>query len=152
VKMRKNGFTLLEIIIVLSLITLILGLSTIFFAGFLPSAKLDAVVRDLSGMIRHARSLARMNMARQTVVIDLDNRTYGIEGQGVKALPPDALIRVIDPFSGEIRQGKYPIAFNPAGGMRGGTIILSRGKKTIMIQMDPITGATTLRGGPDEFP
>jgi prepilin-type N-terminal cleavage/methylation domain-containing protein len=150
--MKKNGFTLLEIIIVLSLVTLILGLSTVFFAGFIPSAKLDAAGRDLSGMIRHARSLARMNMTRQTVVIDLDNGTYGIEGREVKSLPPDALIRVIDPFSGEIRQGKYLIVFNPAGGMRGGIIALSHGKKTIMIQMDPITGATTLRGGPDEFP
>ena len=150
--MRKNGFTLLEIIIVLSLITLILGLSTIFFAGYLPSAKFDAAARDLSGMIRHARSLARMNMARQTVVINLDNRTYGIEGRGVKTFPPDAMIRAIDPFAGEIRKGKYLIVFNPAGGMEGGTIILSRGKKTIMIQMDPITATAVIRGGSNDFP
>ncbi len=151
-KMKKNGFTLLEIIIVLSLVTLVLGLSTVFFAGFLPSARLDAAGRELSGMIRHARSLSRMNMARQTVMIDLDGRTYGIEGRGVKALPPDAVIRVIDPFAGEIRRGKYPIVFNPTGGIAGGTILLSRGNKTIMIRMDPVTGAATLRGGPDDFP
>lgn len=146
--MKKNGFTLLEIIIVLSLVTLILGLSTIFFAGFLPSAKLDAAVRELAGTIRHARSLSRMNMVRQTVVIDLDNRTYGIERQGIKALPPDALIRVIDPFSGEIRQGKHTFVFNPSGGMAGGTIVLSQGRKTIRVEMDPITAAVAIRDGP----
>jgi len=143
--MKKNGFTLLEIIIVLFLVTLILGLSTVFFAGYLPSAKVDATGREISGMIRHARPLARMNMESRTVMIDLDNRTYGIEGLGTKSFPPDALIRVIDPFSGEIIRGKYPIVFNPTGGMSGGTIILSWGKKVIRIETDPITGAVLIR-------
>jgi general secretion pathway protein H len=143
--MKKNGFTLLEIIIVLFLITLILGLSTVFFAGYLPSVKVDATGREISGIIRHARSLARMNMESRTVMIDLDSRTYGIEGLGAKSLPPDALIRVIDPFSGEMTRGKYSIVFNPTGGMSGGTIILSRGKKVIRIEMDPITGAVLIK-------
>lgn len=146
--MKKNGFTLLEIIIVLFLVTLILGLSTVFFAGYLPSVKVDATGREISGMIRHARSLARMNMERRTVMIDLDNRTYGIEGLGTKSFPPDAFIRVIDPFSGEIIRGKYPIVFNPAGGMSGGIIILSWGKKVIRIEMDPITGAVLIKSQP----
>jgi general secretion pathway protein H len=138
-KMRKNGFTLLEIILVLFLITLIVGLSTVFFAGLLPSVKINATGREITGMIRYARSLARMNMESRTVMIDLDNRTYGIEGLGTKYFPPDALIRVIDPFSGdEITRGKYPIVFNPIGGMTGGTIILSAGKKEIRVDLDPI--------------
>ena len=137
--MNKNGFTLLEIILVLFLITLILGLSSVFFAGFLPSAKINATGREITGMIRHARSLARMNMESRTVMIDLDNRTYGIEGLGTKYFPPDTLVRVIDPFSGdEITRGKYPIVFHPIGGMTGGTIILSLGKKEIRIDLDPI--------------
>jgi hypothetical protein len=48
---------------------------------------------------------------------------------------------VIDPFSGEIIRGKYPIVFNATGGMSGGTILLSSGKKTVRIELDPITGA-----------
>jgi len=141
----RKGFTLLEIIIVLFLVTLILGLSTVFFAGFLPSAKINAAGREISGMIRHARSLARMNMESRTVMIDLDDRNYGIEGLTTKYFPPDVLIRVIDPFSGEIIRGKYPIVFNPAGGMRGGTIILSWEKKVIRIELDPITGAAMIK-------
>ena len=145
--MKKNGFTLLEIIIVLSLVTLILGLSTVFFAGFLPSAKLDAAGRDLSGMIRHARSLARLNNESRTFVIDLDNKTYGIEGLATKPFPPEARVRVIDPVSGEIVGGKYPIVFTPTEGTSGGTIILSWGKKTIRIELDPIVGAVLLKEG-----
>src|SRR3989339_1638264 len=116
---KKNGFTLLEVIIVLTLITLILGLSTVFFAGFLPTAKLDATGREISALIRHARSLARMNMQTQTVTIDLDNGTYGVEGRVVKKIPSHILVSIIDPFSGEIRHGKYPFVFLPADGMEG---------------------------------
>ena len=148
IDMKKKGFTLLEIILVLFLITLILGLSSVFFAGFLPSTKINATGREITGIIRHARSLARMNMESRTVMIDLDSRTYGIEGMEMKHFPPEASIRVIDPLSGdEITRGKYPIVFNPAGGMTGGTIILSWGKKVITIDMDPITGAVLIKNG-----
>ena len=143
--MKKNGFTLLEIIVVLFLITLILGLSTVFFAGYLPSVKLNATGREIAGTIRHARSLARMNMESRTVMIDLDGRTYGIEGLGTKPFPPDTLVRVIDPFSGEITRGKYPIVFHPSGGMSGGTLLLTSGKKTVRIETDPILGAVIIK-------
>ncbi len=145
--MKRNGFTLLEVIIVLCLITLIVGISSVFFAGFLPSAKFNATGREISGTIRHARSLARMNTESRTVVIDLDKRIYGIEGRETKSFPPDLLVRVIDSFSGEITRGNYSIVCNPAGGMSGGSIILSRGKKTIRIDMDPVTGAVLIKGG-----
>jgi len=104
-KKTPKGFTLLEIIIVLFLVTLMTGLSAVFFSNFLPSTKFHAAGREMSAMIRHARSLARMNMETQTFVVDLDNKTYGIEGRSTKQIPQDSLIKVIDPVSGEMIQG-----------------------------------------------
>jgi general secretion pathway protein H len=144
---ERKGFTLLEVIIVLSLITLILGLSSVYFAGFLPRVKFEATGREMAALVRHARSLARLNGAMQKVIIDLDGRTYGREGQIAKPIPPDVLIRIIDPVSGEVRQGRYSLLFPPSGGIAGGAIILSRGKKSIRIDMDPITGAVLMKDG-----
>ena len=140
-KRTDKGFTLLEIIIVLFLVTLMTGLSAVFISNFLPSVKFNAAGREMSAMIRHARSLARMTMESQTFVIDLDNKTYGIEGSATKNIPQESLIKVVDPFSGEIIHGRYSIAFNPTGNMEGGTIILSARKKVLRIDMDPIMGA-----------
>jgi general secretion pathway protein H len=146
-KSFHKGFTLLEILMVLFLITLIMGLSAVYFSNFLPSAKFTATGREMSAMIRHARSLSRITMERQTFVIDLDNKTYGIDGLATKHIPQDSLIKVLDPFYHEISQGKYSIIFNPIGSMGGGTIILYAGKKVLRIDMDPITGAVLSREG-----
>jgi general secretion pathway protein H len=140
-KMTDKGFTLLEIVIVLFFIVLIMGLSAVFFSNFLPSVKFNAAGREMSAMIRQARSLARMNGDSQTFIIDIDNKTYEIAGLAAKHIPPDCLIKVIDPFSGEISQGKYSIVFHPAGNMEGATIILAARKKVLRIEMDPIAGA-----------
>ena len=143
--MKDSGFTLLELIIVLALLVLILGLTSIFVAGRLPSAKATAAGREIAGMIRHARSLARLNMESRKFVIDLDNRTYGIEGLAKKSLPPEVRIRIVDTLAGEIVGGQYPIVFTPVGGSGGGTIILTWGKKVIRIELDPIVGAVLLK-------
>jgi prepilin-type N-terminal cleavage/methylation domain-containing protein len=145
--MKKNGFTLLEVIIVLTLIVLILGLSTIYFAGFLPTVKFNAAGREISAVIRHARSLARMNMQTQRVIFDLDGKTYGFEGQDARAIPPDVLIMIDDPFFGEILHGKYRFVFHPSGGMEGGAIFLTGGKKKMRIDLDPITGTVMIKNG-----
>lgn len=146
-KSNFKGYTLLELVIVLFLITLILGLSAVFFTGFLPAAKFEATGREMSALIRHTRSLARINMESQTFMIDLDNNSYGIEGVPAKNIPPGILIKVIDPFSGEILHGKYSIVFSPGGAMTGGTMILTQGKRITKIELDPITGAVLIRGG-----
>ncbi len=143
--LHSDGFTFLEILIVLILVTLMFGLSAILFGNTLSSGKLDAAARDLSATIRHAKSVAQMNGERQTVLIGLESRHYGIEGGRTKGLPKDVQMMVIDPFSGEIRNGEYRITFQPYAGVEGGTVVLWNNKKTVSIQLDPVVGTVTIK-------
>jgi prepilin-type N-terminal cleavage/methylation domain-containing protein len=143
---RKDpGFTLLELIIVLFLMTLIMGMATLFFANVLPSNRLNATVRSVSATIREARSLARINGVSQVVTIDFDSNQYGIEGRGAREFPDGISVKVIDPAAGEVRQGKYQFIFHPSGGIEGGTIVLGNGKKVIAIQPDPVAGSVVIK-------
>jgi prepilin-type N-terminal cleavage/methylation domain-containing protein len=142
---KERGFTLIELIIVVVIIVLILGMSTLFFASTLPSAKLNGISREMSSMIKQARILAQNKGEKQTLIIDLDSRTYGIEGRSVKAIPPEITARVIDPLSGEVYRGKYSFIFHDTGGIEGGTILLTYSKKTVSIETDPVVGSIVMK-------
>jgi len=143
-----KGFTLMELLMVVFLITIILSLSAFFFAGFLPASQFNATGREISAALQRTRSLARLNMQSQSFTIDLDNRSYESSGTSVKYIPAGISIKVIDPFSGEISHGKHSIIFNPTGSMAGGTIILSQKKRLLYIELDPVTGALATRVKP----
>jgi prepilin-type N-terminal cleavage/methylation domain-containing protein len=141
---NTKGFTLLELIIVLFLISLILGLSVIYFANFLPSNRFKATVRDISTTIRQARALAQIHGERQIITIDLDSKNYGIEGRVTKNVPSGIQIKVLDPISGDIYEGKYQLIVHSIG-IEGGTIILWDDKRKASIAIDPVVGSLVIR-------
>ena len=141
----ERGFTLVEVALVLVLIALILGLSATFFAGRLPSARLDATGREISAGMRQARSLARMENDRKAFVVDLDARQYGIEGVGFRDIPPEIGVRVADPLNGIIDRGRYFIRFYETGAAEGASIRLTSGRRTLVIETDPVIGAVVIK-------
>jgi general secretion pathway protein H len=144
-KSEKGGFTLLELIVVLALISLILGLSAFFFVGNLPSARLDTLGREMAGSLRQARSLAKSSGEKKVFFADMDGGRFGIEGLGERGLPAGVSLRVIDPDSVEFTQGIYKIVFQPDGRGGGETIILTRGRQTVQVSVNPAAGAIVLR-------
>jgi prepilin-type N-terminal cleavage/methylation domain-containing protein len=143
---RQGGFTLLELLLVLTLVGIVVGLSSFLVIGqTLPSARFNATARELSAALREARTLARVNGERQTIIVNLDTGTYGIEGRRARTIPENTGILIRDGFAGEIRRGEYRIFFNPAGASESGTIVLWTAKRSVSIQTDPIVGSLTFR-------
>lgn len=139
------GFTLLELIIVIFLVSLLLGLSSFFFANNLSSTRLNAATREMSAVIRYARAHAQTNGTAQTLTIDTDTGEYELEDRGTKKLSADINIKVLDQTSGEVLQGKQQLVFQAIGGVEARTIVLSGGKKTVSIQMDPVVGSVVIK-------
>ncbi len=139
------GFTLLELIIVMTLASLLFGLSTVFFANVLPSARLRATGRELSSAIRQMELLAQNRGEDQILTINLDTRQYGPEGGVMKTFPTNVSVMVNDPDYGQLRYGKYPMVFRAAGGVEGGTVVLGYKNRTLYIQADPVVGSLVVR-------
>lgn len=142
VKKDRNGFTLLELIIVISLITVILGISTIFLAGTFSSSKLHSTVRDIVTTIKRARNIALSSGIDKTITIDLDSKVYSIDGDLQREIPHDVNIKIIDNVNGkEIDSGDYRMVFYAGGGIEGGRIMVWNEKRSYTIDIDPIIGA-----------
>jgi len=140
----KAGFTLLELVVVLFFITLILGLSTVFFSGSLTSVRIVSTAREVSATMKHAQSLARINHEKQIITVDLDAKRYGIEGHATREIPRDTQIKILDPFYGEILKGKYRFVFPVMGSAGGGTVVLWNNRKKFSVLSDPIAGSRIL--------
>jgi general secretion pathway protein H len=145
VRGRKKGFTLLEVIIVITLVVLILSFTTLFFGNALPGARLNSAARELSAMMRYAKILAQNNGEPQTVLINLDTGRYGIEGIQPKNIPEGINIRATDSVTGEVNRGNYAVLFHESGIAEGGTITLWNAKRTLNIEIDPIVGSVILK-------
>jgi prepilin-type N-terminal cleavage/methylation domain-containing protein len=142
---KEHGFTLLELIIVMFLISLIFGISAVFFVNSLPAGKFNAAARDISSSLRHARALAQIDGTAQAVTIDLEGKKYGLAGKELKPLPPNVGMKVLDPFSEEVTEGQYAFHFSPSGSSDGGTILLWNDKRTVSIVVDPVVGAAVVK-------
>jgi len=140
-----GGFTLIEIMMVMVLVLIVLGISTVFFSGMLPSQNLNAAGRELSAMLRFARLLATNSGEPRTVFVDLETGRYGIQGVQPRRIPRGITVKVTDVLEGEITRGQYSILFNGSGGVPWGRITLSGGKRVLTIELDPVVGAVIIR-------
>ena len=136
----SRGFTFIEVMIVVFLMSLILGITTIFFANTLPSAKHKAAARELAATIKYARHLAFVKNEEQVISIDLDAKNYFIKGRETRSIPSEISITVYENKvnANPVRQGKYIISYDTAAGSNWDSIELARGEKVITIKSDPI--------------
>jgi Tfp pilus assembly protein FimT len=126
--------------------SLIVGISTIFFANTLPSAKLKSSAREMAATIKYAKYLAAAKNEIQTIDIDLDGKTYAISGQKTKTIPPGIVIAIqqTDANANPIIQGIYSFSYAATGGSDWEQITLRRGEKIITIKSDPIAIALVM--------
>jgi general secretion pathway protein H len=145
-----QGFTLIEVLLVVFLIVLILSIATIFFANTLPTARLKATAREMSAAIKYAKYLAKAKNEKQRFHIDLDSKTYGIQGRETKKISSDIAVTILDTNLTAIREGKFSITFDALGSSDWNSITLGRGGKKMTIAMDPIMTAIVTDGTKNE--
>ncbi len=141
----RSAFTLIEVMVVIALMAIVFGLTAVYFAGNLTSSRVAKTARDVSEVIRYGRLLAAESGNAQSVVFNLESRSYGIEGKTAKVLPADIEIRITDQFQGETSRGQHSIQLLPSGGVQGGTIILQKGRSVASVIPDPIVGVIVVK-------
>ena len=145
----EKGFTLLELMVVLVLVTFAVGLVGVNFASRLASFKIRSAAREISATIKYAKSYAQLKDTEQTIVVDLDERKYWLEGDRNKSAQMQEDVRMTVGLPGEAyhEEGKWEIHFFAEGGISSDieAIVLSNESLSFRIELDPIVGSTVVQ-------
>ena len=145
--MRKSsqGFTLLELIIVLVISVLGFAAVAVNINSGNTSTSLETVARDLASALRYAHGQALLTHKTVAVSVNLEGNDYRISDRD-RVYAFDAQIEVTLTVAEEsFNEGESGrIAFFPDGSSTGGRITLEWGKQLRRIDVNWITGAVSV--------
>ena len=143
--LRQNaGFTLLELIIVLSIVVLGFGVIAVNMSASDDSRALKAAARDLVSGLRYVRSQAMLTHKTTTLDFDLSNNTYLLSGQDKRYSIREDIDVTVKTAQSELQNGVAQLRFFPDGSSIGGRITLEKNKLAQEININWLTGHVTL--------
>ncbi|MGF1455078.1 MAG: GspH/FimT family pseudopilin [Alphaproteobacteria bacterium] len=141
----EAGLTLLEILVVLTIATLLISAVPWGRFSVLETVELKAVSRELAATLRRAREEAVRTHTAQRVLIDVAGRRFGRDGGAEPiAIPEDVEIRFRAAREDLTGPGTGAVVFMPDGSANGGSIRLARGRRTARIEVAWVTGRVSL--------
>lgn len=148
---KQQGFTLLELIVVLALVSLLLGLMMPSLQRTISREQYRANVRQLATVMRLAHSQAATSHQRVRVFLNKETGRYWLEGskrQGVLADMRLGDVRLVWQQS-DRRQGY--IAFYADGTSSGGKLVMTDPTGRLYnLEVGVITGKVTLKTGEEK--
>ena len=155
---NKKGFTLLELLVVLVLISLVTALVAPKLAAPLGNLQLKTAVKKIAGSLRYARSLAASEKVNRLCVFDFENQTVAIYsesepgagddngtpevGRGTTYVLPEG-VQLKQAYAGDtaVDNGIFQVNFFANGSSSGGDIVIEgENGRALMIHIDFITG------------
>lgn len=140
--LRSDGFTLVELLVVMAIMALIAAVVPVAFGKLSETTEYRDTVRAVLTDMRRARYQARDSGREVVFGVNLQERTFGVEG-GAAHQVPDALdLRAAAAARESDPTGQYlGIRFLPQGGATGGSLDLIRSSgRGVRLRVDWFSG------------
>jgi len=140
---QESGFTLLEMLVAITIAAIVLGVSAPAMQRLYKSSQYHGAVNDVVTLLSSARYLAIRSGSNEDVLINPQTREITL-GDNIKALPKSLQVEVLG--SGELnRDGAGVIRFYPDGGSSGGYVNLTQDNgMAVQVQVDWLLGRVSL--------
>jgi general secretion pathway protein H len=137
---RAQGYTLLEMIVVLALIGLILSATLPLSLRGTQSRRLDEQAKLITTILKTARMEAVLKNMERAVETDFRKNLVRIkDGREQLVLDSTLTVKMLTARN-EVKGDRGAIRFFPNGSSTGGALILQRGARSVEIRVDWLTG------------
>ena len=140
------GFTLVELLVVLLIMSLLLVAVPLAFDRILPGLQVRSDARDLANTLREARSLAILGNREATVTVDVEERSYRLDGNAGQRHFSDGVVVTLETAASEVTgTDTGRIRFFPDGTSTGGLVSLDQQGHQYEIEVDWLYGRVRIQ-------
>jgi general secretion pathway protein H len=140
----QAGFTLTEMLVVITILALTMGLSLPLVRNSGGAGSLDSTARVIAAKLRETRSLAIADNMRKTATFDLKARILTSPGSGAPIQIPEAYILILTTADNLAMGEQGGFSFFADGGATGGSITLTHDELVRRIAVNWLTGAIVI--------
>jgi len=141
---KGRGFTLVEIMVVMVIITLVLGMVATSMSSSISGAEARSAARKLVASLRYTRARAIIDKSEQVFEVNTENRSYQAPGREQVNLPEGVDVTITTARSEITSEDVAAIRFFPDGGSTGGHIELTVNEREYRVNVAWLTGETKL--------
>ncbi|MEO7134099.1 MAG: GspH/FimT family pseudopilin [Vicinamibacterales bacterium] len=140
-----RGVTLLELLIVLSIMAIIAAMVVPMLGNGVSSSALKSAARQVAAALRSARSDALVTRQETRVVLNLEQRTFQIDRDPRQhALPNQVEMKLFTAQRDIVDEKVGAIRFYPDGGSNGGRVTIAAGERKYEVDVDWLTGRVAI--------
>ena len=141
---KGAGFTLLELLVVLTIAGLLIALVPPVVSSVVPGTKAKVAARDLAATLRNARNLA---VSRSTIIdvrFDTEAGSYAVAGAAPESLPRGMALAILgddgQPRSASVDEEIYTLRFYADGSSNGLRARLGAGNSGYVVTVGWLMG------------
>lgn len=144
VRASLRGLTMIELLVVLSIIALVSALAIPMVTGT-SNAEMRSAARQLASGLRLARSEALAQRRETFLVLDLAGRRFKVDRDAREyPLPRNVELKLYTAQKDLVDDKVGSIRFYPDGGSNGGRITLGSGERKYEVDVDWLTGRVAI--------
>ena len=141
----QRGFTLLEMVIVLTLGVVIYALILSGPMGKASAADLKAAARSLAAGLRTAQTMAMATRHDALLTVDMESHQYMTSGDPqARKLPSNIDLKLYTAQTEVTSDHTGSIRFYPDGSSTGGRITVASGERKYFVDVDWLTGRVAI--------
>ena len=140
---RHDGFTLVEMLVVLAIIAVAAAISFPIIGQNPGARQLNAISMEIASALRMTRDAATARNREQQLVIDFEHHVVNWPG-GASIDLPDQMGVVVNSAAQDVTGKTAAFRYFPDGGSTGGSIVLTMNGASRQVAVNWLTGAIAI--------